>query len=157
MSMFNSSKDSGSNKPRNGSVTPANPNAFNSLVQGTVVEGTVRSESDIRVDGLIKGKLFCDAKVVIGPTGQIEGEIRCANAVVEGKFDGNIVVSELLNVRENAVVSGEVTTGKLLVQSGAIFNVICNMGGQQSSTSAAKSTPVVAKKEDEKGVKAPNN
>lgn len=150
-----SSKDSNS-KPRNGSVAPVNPNAFNSLVQGTVVEGTVRSESDIRVDGLIKGKLFCDAKVVIGPTGQIEGEIRCSNAVIEGKFEGTIVVTELLNIRENAVVSGEVTTGKLLVQSGAVFNVTCNMGGQAPAAKPA-SAPLVAKKEDEKGVKAPNN
>jgi len=148
------SKDSNI-KPRNGSVAPVNPNSFNSLVQGTVVEGTVRSESDIRVDGLIKGKLFCDAKVVIGPTGQIEGEIRCANAVVEGKFEGTIVVTELLNVRENAIVSGEVTTGKLLVQAGAVFNVTCNMGGQ--TTPSAKSSAVVSKKEDEKGAKAPNN
>lgn len=150
-----SSKDS-NNKPRNGSVAPVNPNAFNSLVQGTVVEGTVRSESDIRVDGLIKGKLFCDAKVVIGPTGSIEGEIRCANAVIEGKFEGTIVVTELLNVRENASVSGEVTTGKLLVQSGAVFNVTCNMGGQ-APASKSTAAPSVAKKEDEKGVKAPNN
>ncbi|WP_353484405.1 polymer-forming cytoskeletal protein [Haliscomenobacter sp.] len=148
------SKDSNI-KPRNGSVTPVNPNAFNSLVQGTVVEGTVRSESDIRVDGLIKGKLFCDAKVVIGPTGQIEGEIRCANAVVEGKFEGTIIVTELLNVRENAVVIGEVTTGKLLVQSGAVFNVTCTMGSQTAPS--AKSSVVVSKKEDEKGAKAPNN
>jgi len=148
------SKDSNI-KPRNRSVTPVNPNAFNSLVQGTVVEGTVRSESDIRVDGLIKGKLFCDAKVVIGPTGQIEGEIHCANAVVEGKFEGIIFVTELLNVRENAVVIGEVTTGKLLVQSGAVFNVTCTMGSQ--TTPSAKSSVVVSKKEDEKGAKAPNN
>lgn len=152
-----SSKDSNS-KPRNGSVAPVNPNSFNSLVHGTVVEGTVRSESDIRVDGLIKGKLFCDAKVVIGPTGQIEGEIRCANAVVEGKFEGTIVVTELLNIRENAVVNGEVTTGKLLVQSGAVFNVTCNMGGHTpTNKTTTHATPTVAKKEDEKGVKAPNN
>lgn len=156
MSTMFSSKDSNNGKPRNGSVTPVNPNAFNSLVHGTVVEGTVRSESDIRVDGLIKGKLFCDAKVVIGPTGQIEGEIRCANAVVEGKFEGTLVVNELLTIRENAVVSGEVTTGKLLVQSGAVFNVNCNMGGQAP---LAKTTtpPQVVTKGDEKGVKAPNN
>lgn len=153
-----SSKDSNGSKPRNGSSAPVNPNAFNSLVQGTIVEGTVRSESDIRVDGLIKGKLFCDAKVVIGPTGQVEGEIRCGNAVVEGKFEGIFVVTELLSVRENAVVSGEVTTGKLLVQSGAIFNVTCNMGGQTVPAPKNGSLVIAAvKKEDEKGVKAPNN
>ena len=34
-----------------------NPMALNSLVKGTIVEGTVSSESDIRIDGNIKGTL----------------------------------------------------------------------------------------------------
>jgi len=106
--------------------------ALNSLVQGTVVEGTVKSENDIRIDGTIKGKLFCEAKVIIGPSGAVEGEIRCQNAVIEGTFQGMLEVKELLNVRENAKISGEVSTNKLIVQSGATFNVACSMGGKLS-------------------------
>ncbi|MFN7119255.1 MAG: polymer-forming cytoskeletal protein [Saprospiraceae bacterium] len=102
--------------------------SLNSLVQGTVVEGTVTSESDIRVDGTIKGKLICNAKVIIGPAGIIEGEIKCKNAVIEGKFQGTLEVAELLNIRENANVSGDVRTDKLIIQSGAVFNVNCTMG-----------------------------
>ena len=125
---------------------------FNSLVQGAIVEGTVRSESDIRIDGAIKGKLFCDAKVVIGPSGRVEGEVRCANAVIEGAFEGTIVVADLLHIRENANISGDVTTNKLIVQSGATFNVTCNMGGQVKGNSQSAPT---TKKEEDKGVKAP--
>lgn len=103
--------------------------SLNSLVQGTLVEGTVTSESDIRIDGAIKGKLICNAKVIIGPAGSIEGEIKCKNAVIEGKFQGTLEVAELLNIRENANVSGDVRTNKLIVQSGAVFSVNCTMGG----------------------------
>ncbi len=106
----------------------ASSNSLNTLVQGTVVEGTVKSESDIRVDGTIKGKLYCDAKVIIGPAGMVEGEIKCKNAVIEGKIQGNLEVSELLNIRESAQVNGDVRTNKLIVQSGAAFNVNCTMG-----------------------------
>ena len=49
---------------------------------------------------------------------------------VEGKFEGNLHVTELLNVRETASISGEVATNKLIVQSGATFNVSCSMGGK---------------------------
>lgn len=141
-------------KPKGGSspTSPANPNAFNNLVHGTTVEGTVRSESDIRIDGTIKGKLFCDAKVIIGPSGKVEGEIRCANAVIEGRFEGTIVVADLLNIRENAFLSGEVSTNKLIVQTGATFNVSCNMG---VSAKPALNPAATTKKEEEKGVKAP--
>lgn len=110
-------------------------NSLNTLVQGTLVEGTVKSESDIRIDGTIKGKLICDAKIIIGPGGSIEGEIKCKNAVIEGKFQGNLEVAELLNIRESASVSGDVVTNKLIVQSGAAFNVNCTMGVTKSSGS----------------------
>lgn len=104
--------------------------ALNTLVEGTVVEGQVTAKSDIRIDGMIRGNLNCDGKVIIGTTGFIEGQINCANAVIQGKFEGTLNVKELLNVRESAKITGEVTTGKLIVEAGAVFNVTCKMGKQ---------------------------
>jgi cytoskeletal protein CcmA (bactofilin family) len=125
--MFGNNKTSEeSKKPASTSTGPAS-NALNALAKGTTVEGDIRCDNDLRVDGSIKGKLTCQAKVIIGPTGFIEGEIRCQNAVVEGRFKGVLHVTELLNVRETAEVEGEITTNKLLVQSGAKFNVNCRM------------------------------
>ena len=124
--MFNSKKEVTQSKK--GIIPTTTSHSLNTLVKGTVVEGTVKSESDIRIDGVIKGSLNCNAKVIIGPSGFIEGEVKCANAVIEGKFEGSLQVSELLNVRENAKVSGDVRTNKLIVQSGAVFNVDCKMG-----------------------------
>ncbi len=123
--------------------------SLNTLVQGTLVEGTVKSENDIRVDGAIKGKLFCDAKIIIGPAGSVDGEIKCKNAVIEGKFQGALEVSELLNIRESATVSGDVTTNKLIVQAGAAFNVNCTMGSPKPL-----SNTISLKKEEEPALKA---
>ena len=123
--MFGSNKSTEESKKTNTPV-PAS-GTLNALVKGTTVEGSLRCESDLRVDGTIKGKLICQAKVIIGPSGMVDGEIRCQNAVIEGRFKGMLYVSELLNVRETAEVEGEITTNKLLVQSGAKFNVTCHM------------------------------
>ncbi len=122
-------------------IIPQNAShSLNSLVKGTIVEGTVNSESDIRIDGTIKGSLTCSAKVIIGPLGVVEGEVRCKNAVIEGKFEGNLSVGELLNVRETATVIGDVKTNKLIVQSGAVFNVACQMGAHQSNNGSLDSS-----------------
>ncbi|MFM2269485.1 MAG: hypothetical protein RL757_2926 [Bacteroidota bacterium] len=125
-------------------VNTSDPNALNILVKGTVVEGTVSSESDIRVDGIIKGNLSCKARVIIGTTGFVDGEISCESAVIEGKFYGKIKVIDTLSVKETAEVVGDVRTDKLLVQPGAIFNVTCNM----------KNTPENASKSQKNGVPA---
>lgn len=142
--MFGSSKSTEESKKAS---TPALASgALNALVKGTTVEGSLRCESDLRVDGTIKGKLICQAKVIIGPSGMVDGEIRCQNAVIEGRFKGMLFVSELLNVRETAEVEGEITTNKLLVQSGAKFNVACHM----DAAAANGATKIV-------DVKAPNH
>jgi len=85
------------------------------------------------VDGIIKGTLTCDAKVIIGPTGFIDGEVRCQNAVIEGRFEGILKVKELLHINESAKVSGDVTYGKLKVASGAIVSGSYKVGGQNSN------------------------
>ncbi len=117
---------------------PSGENALNSLVRGTVTEGNVIAENDIRVDGIIKGTLRCSAKVIIGPSGFIDGEVTCENAMIEGKFNGNLRVKELLSVREAAEITGDVVAGKLTIAAGAIFNVVCKM----KSEKVAAATPV---------------
>ena len=48
---------------------------LNFLGSGTIVEGTIKSDSSVRVDGIIKGKLLCKNTLTIGVNGQIEGEV----------------------------------------------------------------------------------
>jgi cytoskeletal protein CcmA (bactofilin family) len=116
-------KKSSDDSKSQSNLSPGSSNmTINSLVKGTHVEGNVASESDIRVDGTIKGTLSCKAKVIIGATGSIEGEIKCQNAVIEGRFKGNIHVSELLMIRETADIVGDIYTSKLTVNAGANFN-----------------------------------
>ena len=124
--------------------------AINSLVQGTIVEGTIEAQTDFRVDGTINGKLFCQAKVIIGPAGAVKGEIKCENAVIEGKFEGTIEVKDLLNIRENAIVEGDLTTSKLIVQSGATFNVTCAMTKGSTAPGASANASKTTKKDTEK-------
>ncbi|NJL74160.1 MAG: polymer-forming cytoskeletal protein [Saprospiraceae bacterium] len=67
--MFNNSnkKKDITTSVNSSSASYSSSHALNSLVHGTRVEGTISSDSDIRIDGAIKGKLTCKAKVIIGP------------------------------------------------------------------------------------------
>jgi cytoskeletal protein CcmA (bactofilin family) len=123
--MFGSSKST--EEPRKNNTPAPTSGTLNALVKSTDIDGNVRCESDLRIDGHIKGNVHCGAKVIIGPTGGVEGEVVCQNAVVEGRFKGKLKASELLHVRETAIMDGEISTAKLLVQSGAKFNVVCHM------------------------------
>ena len=130
--MFGSSNGSDQkNKSKKVPRENMNSQSTNSLVRGTSVEGTITTESDIRIDGKLVGHLISKGKVIIGPSGEINGDIDCQNAMIEGHFSGRLVVHELLQIKETAKVEGEVQTNKLVVQSGSIFNVRCSMGGKK--------------------------
>ena len=144
--MFGSKKNVEETTKTTGSkaALPSGENALNSLVRGTVTEGNVIAESDIRVDGIIKGTLRCSAKVIIGPSGFIDGEVTCENAMIEGKFNGNLRVNELLSVKEVAEITGDVVAGKLTIAAGAIFNVVCKMKSDKAAATPVRQEAVAA-------------
>lgn len=131
--MFGKNQKNGSPAaPRTGAPTG---NSHNSLVQGTRIKGDITAASDLRIDGEIDGNVQCDARLVIGPTGKIEGEVTCKDAVIEGIFSGKIRVADTLSIRENASVEGEIRYGKIVVQPGAKLNGDVRMNGSEPSGS----------------------
>ncbi len=99
----------------------------NRIVEGTVIRGNIISQTDFRMDGELIGNFESNAKIVIGPAGVIIGDLICKNADIEGKFEGRIQVAELLSVKSNAKINGEVSTSKLSVEPGAEFTASCTM------------------------------
>lgn len=99
----------------------------NRIVESTIIKGDISSSSDFRLDGQLIGNFQSKGKLVIGPAGNIKGDINCKNADIEGKFEGKIQVSELLTIKSKASIHGEVICGKLAVEPGAEFSATCVM------------------------------
>ncbi len=107
---------------------PAGPNAMNQFGQGTTINGDVSTEGDIRIDGKVTGNVTSKAKVVLGATGVVEGDIICQNAYIDGRVNGTIEVSELLLLSKTSHINGDIKIKKLVVEEGAKFNGKCSMG-----------------------------
>jgi cytoskeletal protein CcmA (bactofilin family) len=105
------------------------------ISSGTVLKGDVKSDNDLRIDGTIQGNVICSAKIVIGPSGFIEGNIQANGADITGKVVGNIAVKELLQLRSDSNVQGNIAAGRLQIDPSAIFNGKCEM---MASSSASK-------------------
>lgn len=99
----------------------------NRMVEGTTIHGDIVSPADFRLDGHLVGNFQSKGKIVIGPAGSVKGDIICKNADIEGKFDGKIQVTEILNIKSKASIHGEVICGKLSVEPGAEFSASCIM------------------------------
>ena len=101
--------------------------AINIINLGTDITGDVKSTGDIRIDGSLTGNLNTKGKVVIGPTGKINGEIVCKNSEVSGIIEGRIVVGQLLTLKASSKIMGDIETSKLSIEPGAIFTGTCKM------------------------------
>ena len=99
----------------------------NRIVEGTIINGDISSPADFRMDGHLVGNFQSKGKIVIGPAGSVKGDVICKNADIEGKFDGKIQVTEILNIKAKAIIHGEVICGKLSVEPGAEFSATCIM------------------------------
>jgi cytoskeletal protein CcmA (bactofilin family) len=95
---------------------------------GTVLKGDLKSESDLRIDGTIHGNVISNAKIVVGPSGFVEGHIQGLQADVTGKVVGNITVKELAQLRTQSNVQGNIAAGSLQIETGAVFNGQSQMG-----------------------------
>ncbi|WP_298893531.1 polymer-forming cytoskeletal protein [uncultured Psychroserpens sp.] len=109
----------------------------NTIAKGTVITGDIISEGDFRIEGSIQGNIKTPGKVVIGKTGIINGTLKSANADIEGKFKGKLMLSDTLSLKSSAHVEGEVIVGKLAVEPGANFNATCSMKGSLKESSNA--------------------
>ncbi len=100
---------------------------INILGPGAVVKGEIQVNGDFRIDGTLNGTILCKGKIVVGPTGKIDGQIQCQNADFSGEVTATVKVTELLTLKETARYSGDITTGKLAIEPGAKFSGTCSM------------------------------
>lgn len=102
--------------------------SINLIGNGTHIAGDINSNGDVRIDGTLKGNLSISGKLVVGPSGNIEGNITCQNADISGEIHGKVTVSELLSLKSSAKLLGDIITGKISIEPNATFTGTCNMG-----------------------------
>jgi cytoskeletal protein CcmA (bactofilin family) len=120
--MFNEKNKNNNNTTQGGGATL--------IGAGTTLTGDIKSSGDLRVDGTVLGNIISAAKIIIGTTGSVEGNIECQQADVTGKVSGNITAKDMLQLRGDCIVTGNLYAGKLQVEPSATFNGQCHMGAE---------------------------
>lgn len=90
---------------------------------GAVFDGTLIVESDLTVDGVLRGKLIkTSGTLIIGDGGLVEaGSIEAAEATIRGRFSGRLIASRYVRIEKGAHFSGTLVAPKLILHEGALF------------------------------------
>jgi cytoskeletal protein CcmA (bactofilin family) len=100
---------------------------INLIGNGTTINGDIACEGDIRIDGQVNGLVSTKAKIVVGPEGEINGDMVCQSADILGKVTGIIKVEELLFLKGNALIKGDIYTAHFEMEPTVKFNGRCYM------------------------------
>lgn len=93
------------------------------LGAATRLEGTLHVNESVRIDGKLEGNMEqADGNsrwIIIGPGGEIHGDVRAQNISIAGKVIGNIIASESIELIDGCEVRGNITHKSITVEPGA--------------------------------------
>lgn len=123
--------------------TTADAPPVTTLSDNTLFKGTYQSEGSLRVCGRTVGKLATQNHLAIGQAAVVQGTVRAQAAVVAGTFYGDLHVEDLLVLTHTARMSGQIKTGRLRMDEGALILGACEIRvGTVPSVTARSAAPV---------------
>ena len=114
-----------------------------------VIKGQVSCDGDLYIDGQVEGSVDPKGnRLTIGPDGRLKANVTARAVVVQGTLEGNIQASERVDLKQSAVVVGDIVTQRISIEHGACIKGRIEVhGGEPSkdkSTSAAASSATAA-------------
>jgi len=108
-----------------------------------VIKGQISCEGDLYIDGQIEGIVDPRGnRLTIGPEGRLKANVNARAVVVRGRLEGNIQASERVDLRQTAVVIGDIVTQSISIEPGAhIKGRIEVHGGTSGEKSAGATAP----------------
>lgn len=126
---------------------PKPPNIAGMILIGKsfVIKGQVSCDGDLYIDGQVEGSVDPKGnRLTIGPDGRLKANVVARAVVVLGRLEGNIQASERVDLKQSAVVIGDIVTQSISIESGAHINGNIEVHGESSkdkSASTAVSSP----------------
>lgn len=99
----------------------------NTIATGTSIKGNIITETDFRLDGKVEGDIICKGKLIIGPKGNVLGNIESDNAEILGEVCGSVKVKAKLILKSTATIKGDIFSQSLEIEPNARFNGACTM------------------------------
>src|SRR5437899_2187798 len=74
------------------------------LSSGVSIKGTVKSRSELVIDGHVEGTIESFGRLTVGRNGRVRGDIQTRSVTVHGTVDGNLSVDEQCELRSGCTL-----------------------------------------------------
>ena len=113
--------------------------ALNALLgAGSVFEGKLHFEGQVRIDGTFTGEITTTDLLIIGEGAKVSATINCGSVEIKGDMNGNVSASDSIILRATARVQADIYAPSLVMDKGAVFEGNSRMtGGAQPMVTVA--------------------
>jgi len=101
---------------------------FTVIAEGTVLNGNLRSDESVQIDGTFEGDLNVKETLIIGSTASVKANINAGEVKIAGKVNGNIIAKDRLEILSSGKLLGDIKTPRLTIAEGVVFEGHCSMG-----------------------------
>lgn len=100
--------------------------SINTLVgNGSFIQGNLKVNGFIRIDGDIDGDLETDGAVIISERARIRGNLTAKSAVIGGIVLGDVKAKEGVKLLSSSAVIGNIITRKVQMEDKVVFHGHC--------------------------------
>ena len=105
------------------------------LGPGLVVRGEITGSEDLRIEATVEGtiKLHLHA-LTVGQSGRLNCKIEARHIIVHGNVRGDLFASDLIEIKKDATVIGDLKAARVIIEAGAIFKGYIDMDCPKIST-----------------------
>lgn len=97
---------------------------INAQMQGTL---SFKDPVNLKINGNFSGTLEGRGTLTVGSSAFVDAHITGENIILAGKVRGDIVAKKMLVLMPTAVLTGNISTPKLNIVEGAVFQGQCQM------------------------------
>ena len=93
------------------------------LSKTILIKGELHVREDLTVEGRIEGPVWCeDRAVTIASTAHVVGDVMARDITVFGRIAGQLLATDVVDVRAEASVTGRIVSKRFILNEGASFN-----------------------------------
>jgi cytoskeletal protein CcmA (bactofilin family) len=108
--------------------------------KSVVIRGELSGNEDLYIDGDVEGTVTLqESRLTIGPNAKVRADISVREVVVFGSLTGNVKATGRVDLRQSALVSGDIVAGRLSIEESAVLKGRVELKG---STEAGKPSTV---------------
>ena len=118
-------------------MTPAEGSTL--IGRSVSIRGELSGSEDLFLDGRFEGTInLAESRLTIGPNAHITADLHVRDLIVFGLVDGNVQASGRIELRQTAVLNGDIVASRLSIEESASIRGRVELTGQNTASAPLK-------------------